>query len=181
MIDYGYGVQLGPVSSVPEDLMRSWRNDRAIYTWCRQFEPLETWTHKAWLSSLPGRTDVRMYGIFDQGRALGVCGLTSIDMINRRAEFSLYVGREHWGNSYGLKGLKTLCAHAFLSLGLNHVFGETFDGNPAAKTFEKVGFQKEGTRRGFYFRDGKYIDAHLYSILAKEFIAKWKPQHLSSD
>lgn len=149
MIDYRFGVQLGPVSSIDSKALRAWRNDRGVYQWCRQYEPLESWAHEAWLSSLPSRLDVKMYGIFDGDRPLGVCGLTSLDLINRKAEFSLYVGGENWGNGYGIKALKTLCAHGFLTLGLNHIFGETFDGNQATKTFEKVGFEKEGTRRGF--------------------------------
>jgi RimJ/RimL family protein N-acetyltransferase len=167
-------IRLGPISLISGPLMYAWRNNPEVYKWCRQYEPLELWTHEAWLSSLKDRTDVKMYGIFDGDHPIGVCGLTSLDLINRKAEFSIYVGEEHWGNGYGIKALKVLCAHGFMALGLNHIFGETFDGNPAIKTFEKVGFKKEGTRRQFYFREGKFIDAHLYSILSKEFLTKWK-------
>ena len=175
MVDYEFGVSLGPISRVDPLKLLEWRNEPSVYRWCRQYEPLELESHMAWYNGLHKRTDVKMYAIRDaKDTSIGVCGLTSIDMINRRAEFSLYIGPEHHGHGHGLKVLKTLCAHGFQALGLYHIFGETFDGNPASEIFEKVGFKKEGTRRGFYFREGKHIDAHLYSILAEEFRKKWR-------
>jgi RimJ/RimL family protein N-acetyltransferase len=177
VIDFGFGAELGAISDVPAETMRIWRNSPAIYKWCRQYEPLNSWSHEGWLDSLCDRQDVKMYGIWDRehmgASPVGVCGLTSIDLINRHAEFSVYVGPEHHGNAHGKNALKTLCAHGFLALGLVHIFGETFDGNPAARAFEAVGFVREGTRRGFYFRQGKYIDAHIYSVLAGEFRTRW--------
>lgn len=180
MIDFGFGVNLGPISDITAKQLRTWRNHPDIYKWCRQYEPLEQWSHQKWISSMEtGRDDVHMYGIFAKSNGYGqdifpagVCGLTSVDHINQRAEFSIYIGKECQGHQYGLRALKTLVKHGFNALNLNHIFGETFDGNPAAKTFEKVGFKKEGTRRSFYFRDGKFIDAHLYSILRSD--EEWK-------
>jgi RimJ/RimL family protein N-acetyltransferase len=175
MIDYGFGIALGPISDADPVKLRKWRNMPAIYKWCRQCEPLNSWDHQAWLESLPKSPDIRMYTVLNtENEIVGVCGLTDIDYINRRAEFSLYIGTEFQGKKFGLYALKTLCAHGFMVLGLHHIFGETFDGNPAAKTFEDIGFKKEGTRRGFYYREGKFIDAHLYSLLNKEFREKWK-------
>lgn len=170
MIDYNFGVTLGPISEVDKDQMFKWRNSRAIYQWCRQYEPLNRWQHEGWLASLPNRADIKMYSIISKDiiKPIGVCGLTSIDLINRHAEFSIYIGKEYQGSSYGAGALKTLVKHGFDALGLNHIFGETFDGNPAAKVFERVGFKLEGTRRGYYFRQGEFIDAHLYSILSAE-------------
>ncbi len=100
---------------------------------------------------------------------VGVCGLTSIDMTNRRAEFSLYTAPQYQGYALGLKTLLCLLTHGFLNLGLNLIWGEVFDGNPALEKFESLGFKREGIRRDFYFRDGKYIDAHLISIKASEW------------
>lgn len=174
MIDHGFGVLLGPMSLASQKAY-NWRNEPSIYKWCRQYEPLEAWSHEKWIASLGGRSDVKMYSILDENdaRPVGVCGLTSIDLINRHAEFSLYVAPDEQKKGFGEKALKTLCAHGFKAMGLQHIFGETFDGNPAAKMFEKVGFRKEGSRRSFYFREGEFIDAHLYSILAMEFRSKW--------
>lgn len=102
-------------------------------------------------------------------RHIGVCGLTSIDMTNRRAEFSLYLIPSYQGKHLGSKALTILLEHAFNNLGLMQVWGEVFEGNPAIESFEKLGFKRDGVRRDFYFRDGKFINANLISIKDDEW------------
>jgi ribosomal-protein-alanine N-acetyltransferase len=119
-----------------------------------------------------------MYGIwpFDNHlelACLGVCGLTSMDLINRRAEFSLYIGPEFQGQGFGKNALKTLLAHGFRNYGLNRIWGESFEGNPAIAMFESLGFEPEGIRKEFYFKGGKFIDAYLFSISNLVFEEKW--------
>ena len=172
MIDYGRGVQLRRLHGEDAPQIYLWRNDKRIREWCRQYDLLHWGQHQAWLEMQAKDPSVSMYGIEITGTEMlvVVCGLTSIDAINRRAEFSLYIAPEQQGSGYGRKALETLLNHGFRALGLNVIWGETFDGNPAAKMFEKIGFVKEGTRRDFYFRNGRFIDAHLYSIKAEEFL-----------
>jgi len=163
---------------IADDLgyMFEWRNDPRINHWTRQNDVISSASHKAWFERQAHDPKIKMYAIDSgcvgkhwQAPILGVCGLTDIDLINRRAEFSLYIGPEYHGNGYGEAALRLLLEKGFKTYGLNSIWGETFDGNPAAKMVEKIGFKKEGTRRAFYFRDGKFIDAHLYSILNSEF------------
>jgi ribosomal-protein-serine acetyltransferase len=105
----------------------------------------------------------------EEGLPVGVCGLTDIDLVNRRAEFSLYIGPEYHGCGYGEASLRALIKKGFNSYGLKSIWGESFTGNMAMKMFYKVGFKHDGVRRSFYFRDGKFIDAHLFSILRDEW------------
>lgn len=100
---------------------------------------------------------------------IGVCGLTDIDLINQRAEFSIYIDPDFKGNGYGSDALKLLCHHAFESTPLRTIWGETIAGNPAITMFTKIGFSIDGTRRGFYYRHGKFIDSILISIKREEF------------
>jgi RimJ/RimL family protein N-acetyltransferase len=100
---------------------------------------------------------------------VGICGLTSIDWINRRAEFSLYIGPEYQGSGFGEHALRLLCRHGFQTLNLNCIWGEVFESNPALAMFQRVGFKECGRRRQFYFRDGKYIDAILVDVMRNEW------------
>lgn len=170
MIDHKYGVVLRPLSEVPAETLRDWRNEPEIYKWCRQYEPLEKWDHKRWVDSMQaGKPDVRMYSVWSAGSPLGVCGLTSIDWVNSRAEFSLYIIPEKQKNGFGRMALKTLCHHAFNALNLNSVWGESFFGNNAVNMFQSIGFKLDGARRAHYYRDGGWLDAYLFSLLKKEF------------
>ena len=165
MIDYGYGVALGPLrrENIQEYFLA--RNDRTVWQWCRQFDLLTEDGHEAWFNSVQLSHKIRMYEILkNEDIPVGVCGLTDIDHVNQRAEFSVYTFPKRRGNGFGGLALKTLLTHGFKNLNLNRIWGETFDGNPASEVFCKLGFQLEGTRKDFYFRDGKFIDAHLYSM-----------------
>ena len=109
-----------------------------------------------------------MYAIHDT-KLIGVCGLTSIDWVNRRAEFSLYIGPEHGKKGYGESALRKLLRIGFDVLNLNCIWGESFHGNPAIEMFKRIGFKYEGDRREFYFRNGSYINASLWSLLKNDY------------
>lgn len=146
------------------------RNHPDVMKWCRQYAPLHWANHCHWLEAQAERDDVDMFAMEDGDIPIGVCGLTDIDWVNRRAEFSLYVRPGNQGQGYGKQGLQMLLNYGFDVLNLNRIWGETFEDNPALKLFESLGFEEEGIRKEFYYRDGKYIDCHLVSISREQFI-----------
>ena len=163
-------MKLVPIEHENLEQLREWRNDPDIYKWCRQITLLSRQNQIDWFDYQSEAENILMFYIKSKtGLGLGVCGLTSIDYICRRAEFSLYIQPEECGNGYGGEALTMLLNVAFNDLNLNLVWGESFEGNPAMKMFEKIGFKKEGIRRQFYYKDGKYVDAHLCSITRSEF------------
>jgi hypothetical protein len=164
-------ISLGPLREKNLDLYFRARNHLSVRRWCRQYDLLTEGGHRAWFDGLHKRSDVSMYEILAWDDPVGACGFTSIDHVNQRAEFSLYVFPDHMGKGHGASGLKLLLEHGFDDLNLMHIWGETFEDNPAAKIFERLGMKKEGTRRKFYFREGRFIDAYLYSILRSEWHA----------
>lgn len=170
-------IELGPLDSTDAGLLRTWRNDYRIWRWTRQNDLISDAAQVRWFNRQSEDPTIKMWKvqvISKDGEKLkatpvGVCGLTSIDFQHSRAEFSLYIAPALHGRGLGRRALCVLLEHGFTNLGLNLIWGETFDGNPAAQMFEKVGMVKEGTRRGFYWKDGKRTDAHLYSITREEW------------
>lgn len=169
-------LSLEALDSTDIGLIRSWRNNYEIWRWCRQVGPISDAEQVRWFNRQSEDPTIRMYKLAvrteKEIKAVGVAGLTSIDQLNRRAEFSLYVCPEMQRHGLGKRFLSLLFAHGFDHLGLNVIWGETFDQNPAAKMFEKLGMLHEGTRRQFYWRDGRFIDAHLYSITAEDWYGR---------
>lgn len=176
MIDFGLGVRLTTVEMKDAQMLREWRNDPCIWAWCRQNDLISEQEQVEWIERQRKDPSIRMYVIEDvNSNAVGVCGLTSIDRYNRRAEFSLYIGPEKQRMGFAKKALSTLLSHGFQNLGLNVIWGETFDENPALEIFKGLGFQVEGRRRDFYWKRGRFIGATLVSITGGEWL-----QHLQA-
>lgn len=111
-----------------------------------------------------------MFEIYLKGKAVvGVCGLSDIDRINSKAEFSLYIDPDRQGSGLGKSALVRLVNHAFENENLNCVWGEVFADNPALDMFTKIGFSEGGVKPQFYYREGQYIDAHYIYILRQHW------------
>ena len=151
------------------ELLRTWRNSYNIRRFCRQVGLISKLDQDTWFKRQNDDPKIQMFVMDDNG-PLGVCGLTDIDLINKRAEFSLYIGPEHQKKGYGRKALEQLFRFGFYELNLQLIWGETFDNNTAYKLFEKIGMTKEGTRRNFYYKEGMFLGAHLNSITKGEWV-----------
>lgn len=146
-----------------------WRNDPRIMKWTRQHMPLHMEDHIEWYEWQRKDTKTEMFAVDADGLA-GVAGLTDIDMVNRRAEFSLYIDPDQHGKGLGESSLRGLLRYGFRNINLNSIWGEAFEKNPAMYLFRKVGMTQTGFRRSFYYRNGRYLNAHMFGILKSEFI-----------
>lgn len=177
MIDHGYGVRLERLDPNKDARVTfEWRNDPRVYRFCRQSEPLHWDRHMAWFGNQARDESLSMFRVMHGDQIVGVTGLTSIDRQNRRAEFSLYIDPDNHRRKLGRKALCTLLTHGFKTLGLRVIWGESFDFNaPASRLFQACGMALEGERRDFYFKEGRFVSANLYSMTGDE----WK-QHCGS-
>lgn len=152
-----------------EDLkqLRDWRNDPEIFSRVREYRYLNMENQEAWFNSLRDDRQTIMFGIETDSRIIGVCGLTNIDWIGRKAEVSIYVGnKEFRGKGLGKEILDLLAQYAFEECNLNRLWAEIFHGNESGKmTFEKSGYQLEGVLKYHNFKGGKYIDSWIYGLL----------------
>lgn len=174
MINFGLVVYLKALED--SGAIREWRNDPKIWRWTRQNDLISKERQVEWFSSQRDDPSVKMYQIHRGGPVpmvsdpvIGVCGFTSISFENRRAEFSLYIAPEYQGLHLSGPSLATLFYHGFMNLGFRSIWGETFDGNRALKLFKAIGMSEDGRRRDFYWKDGRFIDAVLITILDDEF------------
>lgn len=169
-------IGLFPPSTEDKNLFYEWRNYKSIYKWCRQNDMISRSHHERYWYLVDSAQDKKFWSIVDlrQEKTIGCAGLTDIDYINRRAEFSLYIGKEYQGQGFAKPSLISLFDRGFDTLNLNLIWGECFDGNHAMKIFEDIGMTKEGRRRDFYFKEGRYIGATLYSVTREEWIEKRK-------
>lgn len=171
------------------------RNEYDNYRFFRQNAPLHWEKHHEWCHTQTTDPSLSMFRVhiyvgtkkdphtgvdMPYSARIGTVGLTSIDYVNRRAEFSIVLGSEYQGYGYGQDALISILGHGFLDLGMNVIWGEVFETNPALDKFFKVGFKLEGKRRAFYYRNGSYIDACLISITRSEFDGLYSLERIST-
>lgn len=177
-------VYLMPIEESMLPFLKSYRNNYDVRRWCRQVGLLSDFNQKEWFNKINTDQSIKMFAIIEigddeymKGHLVGVCGLTNIDFINSRAEFSCYIAKDFRLRGYCYSSLNILFGFGFGELNLNVIWGETFEDNPARKTFAKLGMKEEGTRRQFYYKEGKYINAVLVSITKKEFIKRLRNEN----
>jgi RimJ/RimL family protein N-acetyltransferase len=102
---------------------------------------------------------------------VGSAGTHGVDWRNRTTEIGLVIGDPSaWGRGIGTEVTRLFLRHAFATLNLHRVWLRVYADNAAARrVYEKAGFLQEGTQREADFRDGRYRDVEVYSILESEW------------
>jgi RimJ/RimL family protein N-acetyltransferase len=104
---------------------------------------------------------------------IGTWSFFNFDQRNASAEFGIMIGEKaYWDRGYGTEAVGLLVKHGFDTLNLHRIFLRVFETNQRAiRAYEKAGFTHEGLQRKAEFREGKYIDVLVMSILRQEYLA----------
>lgn len=102
---------------------------------------------------------------------IGSASLKAPDWKNRSAELGIAIGdADFWGKGFGTDAVRVLLRYGFLELNLNRIELVVYGYNQRAiKSYEKIGFQHEGTRRQALYRNGQYYNTHIMAILRQEW------------
>ena len=114
----------------------------------------------------------RIFAILDEsGNHIGNVGLHNIDYENRSASLGIVIGeKSKRGMGYGPEALMTVLRYAFREVGLHKVSLRVFQTNTRAiMSYKTCGFREEGIEREQVFKDGKFHDLYIMSILDREF------------
>jgi RimJ/RimL family protein N-acetyltransferase len=111
----------------------------------------------------------KIFGIRKGEKPIGYIVLKNINLQYRSAEVHSYLA-EDYGKGYGIIAVEKLLKYAFYELGLNRVFTSVYDfEKEVIEVMEKSPFVNEGKLRQAIYKNGKYFDVVIYSILKKEF------------
>lgn len=113
------------------------------------------------------------FGIHDKisSKLIGDIGISSVDLKNKHAEIGMTIGdKNYWNKGYGTDLVKTILKFCFEKLGLDKVYLDVWEENERAiGCYSKCGFKKDGVLREHVFRDGKYHNKWIMSVLKKEW------------
>lgn len=132
-------------------------------------ETEQKWYEKILTSNFP----VTVFGIecIENHCLIGITVLKDINLINRTAEFSIYIGdRDYRGKGFSNDATSETLRFGFFKLGLNRIFLKVLEENEAAiKLYQTAGFNKEGLFRGAVFKNNSFKNELIMAILKDEF------------
>ena len=173
-----YGDRIRLRAPERDDLPRfvAWLNDPEVRQGLSLFLPLSLVEEENWFEKML-KNDPTEHPLVIEIREedawvpVGNCAFLNIEWKNRSGELGIFIGeKRYWNQGYGTDVMRLLLRHGFLTLNLNRIFLRVFETNPRAiRSYEKAGFVHEGRLRQAEFKDGKYSDVYLMSVLRSDW------------
>src|SRR3990172_7921081 len=176
---YGQRIRLRHVER--EDLPRfvAWLNDPEVRHGLAMSLPLSQVEEEQWFEKVLKREGDEQPLVIeakdqDGWTMIGNSGFFNIDWRNRGAELGIVIGdKAYWNKGYGTEAMRLLLHHGFTTLNLHRICLRVYEENMRAiRAYEKAGFVHEGRMRQAEFRDDKYLDVLLMSVLRPEWQEK---------
>jgi Acetyltransferases, including N-acetylases of ribosomal proteins len=175
-----YGTRIRLRGDERNDLPKfvEWLNDPEVRRYLSMSLPISQATEENWYEGMLKRPpEEQPLGIEikeNEGwELIGNCGFFDINWRRRSAEVGLFIGEKScWNKGYGTEVMRLLLRHGFETLNLNRIFLHVDTDNLGGiRAYEKAGFIHEARLRQTDFREGKYCDDLIMSVLRSE----WNP------
>jgi len=107
----------------------------------------------------------------DNDEPIGYICATNIDYINRKAAVGgIVIAKEFASKGYATEAVTLLLNHLFEELGMNMVYAFLLESQKATlRLMEKIGCKMDGLVRDYVYKQGKFHNAYLGSILKSEY------------
>jgi len=158
--------------------INSWRNDKEVVDLLgNNYLFISSEIDEKWFEDYSLNRDkaIRL-AILDKktGKYIGNVNLTSIHPINRSAEFSIFIGdKSYWSKGCGSEATVAMVEHGFNDLNLNRIYLTVLENNKRAiKTYNRIGFKKEGILKEAVYKNSRFHNVILMSVLKKDFNKK---------
>ena len=131
-----------------------------------------------WINTIVNSKEVEQFIIVDKvsGEKIGSVYLINIELINKKAEFGIFLKSEVFsGKGFGKEATALIIKYGFELLKLNKIYLRVFANNVSAiKLYIKSGFVFEGIAREDVYVNGSYRDMIFMAILKKNYLnVKW--------
>ena len=151
-----------------------WHNDNEIWNMVggtKYFVSMEY--EKKWIEDAIWNKDQIKLGICvkENNELIGFCSLIKMDLANGSAEISIMIGdNQYWGKGLGSEAILLLSDFAFSERGFNRIWALILENNIASRRmFEKCGYKTEGVLRKSIYKNSKFHNQVIMSILQEDF------------
>lgn len=160
----GHLVGLGPLDRSHFERTRTWANDAELCRLLDRARPVSDVEHEEWFASLRNHTDRVFFAIETQPdrRHIGNVWLWDIDPRHRKAEVRIVIGDSDAPKGAGTEAINLACEYGFDRLNLHRLYAYVLGINPRARrSFEKAGFELEGTLRQDRWSEDRFVDVFI--------------------
>jgi len=155
-----------------------WLNDPEVTENLLIHSPLSTAEEEGWfdrhLAANPNEGEVLgiEVRVGSTWVSVGNAGLHQIEPVHLAAEFGIFIGeKQYWNQGFGREATRLMLKHGFEDLNLHRIYLHVYETNPrAVKAYEAAGFKREGVLREAIYKNGRYINVILMSVLHSEWI-----------
>ena len=140
----------------------------SIFQKLKSKEAIDKWYQQT--LALPNTFQKGIY-LKKEKKMIGYVGICNLSATNQSGEYFIFIGdKNYWNKGVGTKVTQEILAYGFNSLQLNRIMLTVSDLNyGGVKAYQKAGFTIEGKMREACYRNGKYHDKIIMSVLQSEY------------
>lgn len=172
----GKRIYLRPLEPEDATALLPWANDDEVTRFLLLWRPQTLADERAFIErARTHETNVTLaIALRRDDRLIGSAGFHVINLKDRTATFGIMIGdKREWGRGYGTEATQMMVDYGFDTLNLNRIDLRVTEYNPRGiGAYEKVGFIREGVLRSDTYREGRYWNTILMSILRDEWEAR---------
>jgi diamine N-acetyltransferase len=154
-----------------------WLNDREVTQFLLVNTPFSKAMEEKWFEGQLANAPTHGQILAIEARAgeewvhIGNTGIHNIEPVHLNAEFGILIGeKSYWNQGYGREATRLTLQHGFEDLNLHRIFLHVYDNNPRAiAAYKAAGFVQEGILREAVYKNGKYLNIIVMSVLHTEW------------
>ncbi len=154
-----------------------WLNDPDVRRYLSKSMPISQAVEEHWFETMLKRpAEEHSLGIEIKDKVgwklIGNCGFFDLNWRTRSAEVGLFIGEKScWNKGYGTEVMRLLLQQGFGTLNLNRIYLRVDTENlGGVRAYEKAGFIQEACLRQADYREGRYCDDLIMSVLRSDWI-----------
>jgi len=153
-----------------------WLNDLEVTHHLKTYPPMNLEDETDWYEQQrkDGSTLNLAIVVSDEEWHIGSVSLMKINQRDQNAELGIIIGdKTRWGQGYGREAIQLLLHYGFTTLNLHRVYLRVDASHtPAIRCYLSCDFVEEGRLRDVVFRQGRFEDQLIMSVLRPEYLAK---------
>ena len=162
-------IELNPLRKENAAELAHLANDKTIFDNVRDYFPHPYSVNDAisFITSKMGLKPTTTFGIFYQGNLSGMVDIKlQTDVYRKSAEIGYWIGAPYRGLGIATHAVSLITDYGIKAFDLNRLYAGVFSTNPGSmRVLEKCGYLLEGISRQAVWKNGQFLDLHLYGYV----------------